>query len=79
MLRVHLSKLESHIWKGRKSLATTNENHTYFQNHTGIHINMIVLIYFAHVLTPKLVNCMCILNNLIGINMWISSMKALRS
>jgi hypothetical protein len=45
----------------------------------GIHIDTIMSIFIAHILMPKMVNFMCILNGVIGMSMWISLMKVLKS
>ncbi len=83
MHQAHLSQQESHIWKGKRFLAFANGNLTCLQNQKGIHIGIIMSIFLAHVLTPKLENCTHNVNGLpVVLNymkVWIPLMAILRS
>jgi len=79
----HISQQESHIWKGKRFLALANKSLTCLKDQKGIHINMIVLIFFAHMSTPRLENRTCnvsgLLLELIHMRVWIPLMAMPRS
>jgi len=83
MHRAHISQQESHIWKGKRFLALADKSLTCLKDQKGIHINMIVLIFFAHISTPRLENRTCnvsgLLLELIHMRAWIPLMAMPRS